>query len=121
MDGVVREMNAVMQSDGFSPASEYLREWKISYLLLSDIGYQTDILGKLVTEFGRVCERRKLRVKVGKSKVMKCVRNPDGGRMTVRLNGKLLEEVENFRYLGVAYNSKWESGGGSWRQSERSK
>ena len=28
-----------------------------------------------MTEFGRVCERRKLRVNVGKSKVMRCTRN----------------------------------------------
>ena len=29
-------------------------------------------LCRLVTEFGRVCERRKLRVNVDKSKVMRC-------------------------------------------------
>ena len=29
-------------------------------------------LCKLVTEFGRVCERSKLRVNVGESKVMRC-------------------------------------------------
>ena len=29
-------------------------------------------LCQLVTEFGRVCDRRKLRVNVGKSKVMRC-------------------------------------------------
>ena len=29
-------------------------------------------LCRLVSEFGRVCERRKLRVNVGKSKVMRC-------------------------------------------------
>ena len=33
---------------------------------------------QLVTEFGRVCERRKLRVNVGKSKVMRSTRNEDG-------------------------------------------
>ena len=27
---------------------------------------------RLVNEFGRICERRKLRVNVGKSKVMRC-------------------------------------------------
>ena len=29
-------------------------------------------LCKLVSEFGRVCEKRKLRVNVGKSKLMRC-------------------------------------------------
>ena len=40
-------------------------------------------LCQLVTEFGRVCERRKLRVNVGKSKVMRYTRNEDGARLNV--------------------------------------
>ena len=35
-------------------------------------------LYRLVSEFGRVCERRKLRVNVGKSKVMRCSRYGSG-------------------------------------------
>ena len=57
-------------------------------------------LCQLATEFGRVCERRKLRVNVGKSKVMKCTRNEDGARMNVLLNGEALEEVDQVKYLG---------------------
>ena len=57
-------------------------------------------LCQLVTEFGRVCERRKLRVNVGKSKVMRCTRNEDGARLNVMLNGEALEEVDQFKYLG---------------------
>ena len=57
-------------------------------------------LYKLVSEFGRVCKRRKLRVTVGKSKVMRCSRNGNGGRMHVRLNGEPLQEVDCFKYLG---------------------
>ena len=45
----------------------------------------------LVSEFGRVCERRKLRVNVGKSKVMRCSRYGNEGRMQVILNGEPLE------------------------------
>ena len=56
-------------------------------------------LCQLVTEFGRVCERRKLRVNVGKSKVIRCTRNEDGARQNVMLNGEALE-VDKFRYLG---------------------
>ena len=33
---------------------------------------------RLVTEFGRVCEKRKLCVNVGKSKVMRCSREANG-------------------------------------------
>ncbi len=35
------------------------------------------------------------------SKVMKCTRMVDGKRMNVVLNGKLLEEIECFKYLGL--------------------
>ena len=57
-------------------------------------------LCQLVTEFGRVCERRKLRVNVGKSKIMRCTRNEDGARLNVMLIGVALEEVDQFKYLG---------------------
>ena len=47
-----------------------------------------------------VCERRKLRVNVGKNKVMRCTKNEDGARLNVMLNGEALEEVDHFKYLG---------------------
>ena len=53
-----------------------------------------------MSEFGRVCERRKLKVNVGKSKVMRCNRYGNGDRMHVILNGEPLEEVDCFKYLG---------------------
>ena len=49
--------------------------------------------------FGRVCER-KLKVNVGKSKVMRCSRYGNRDRMHVILNGEPLEEVGCFKYLG---------------------
>ena len=49
-----------------------------------------------MSEFGRVHERRKLRMNIGKSKVMRCSRYGNGGRM---LNGEPLEEVDCFKYL----------------------
>ena len=55
-------------------------------------------LRRLVSEFGRVCERRKLRINVGKSKVIRCSRYGNGGRHVV-LNGETLEEVDRFKYL----------------------
>ena len=54
----------------------------------------------MVNEFGRVCEKRKLGVNVGKSKVMRCLRYGNGGPMYVILNGEPLEEVDCFKYLG---------------------
>ena len=44
-------------------------------------------LGRLVSEFGRAYERRKLRVNVGKSKVMRCSRYENGGRVENGKNG----------------------------------
>ena len=53
-----------------------------------------------MSEFGRVCERRKLRVNGGKSNVMRCSRYCNGGRMHLILKGEPLEEVDCFKYLG---------------------
>ena len=53
-----------------------------------------------MSQFDRVCERRKLRVNVGKSKVTRCSRYWNGDRMHVVLNGEPLEEVDCFKYLG---------------------
>ena len=53
-----------------------------------------------MSEFCRVCKRRKLRVNVGKSKDMMCSRYGNGGLMHVILNDEPLEEVDCFKYLG---------------------
>ena len=57
-------------------------------------------LCQLVKEVGRVCKRRKLHVNVGKSKVMRCTNREDGNRLNVTLDGEVLEEVDQFKYLG---------------------
>ena len=48
-------------------------EWELNQLLFADdtvvVADSERKLCQLLTEFGRVCERRKLRVNVGKSKV----------------------------------------------------
>ena len=89
-------------------------EWELNQLLFTDdtvvVADSERKLCQLVTEFGRVCERRKLRVNVGKSKVMRCTRNVDGARLNVMLNGEALEEVDQFKYLGSNYSFKWRSG-----------
>ena len=43
-------------------------------------------LSGLVSEFGRLCGRRKLRVNVGNGQVMSCCSYVNVGRMSVRLN-----------------------------------
>ena len=71
-------------------------------------------LCRLVSEFGRVCEIRKLRVNVGKSNVMRCSRYGNGDRMHVILNSEPLEEVDCFKYLG----SQVAADGGCGTQNE---
>ena len=56
-------------------------------------------LCRLVSEFGRACERIKLRVNVGKSKVMRWSRYGNRGSMHVILSGEPLEEADYLKYL----------------------
>ena len=57
-------------------------------------------LERLVEEFGRVCRRRKLKVNVSKSKVMRSARNGIVGEMNIMMDGKVLEKVKVLKYLG---------------------
>ena len=52
------------------------------------------------TKIGVMCESRKLRVNMGKSKVLVCSREGGQAELRVRLNGELLGEVESFKYQG---------------------
>ena len=73
----------------------------INQLLFEDdtalVADSEDKLCRLVSEFCRVCERRKLRVNVGKSKIKRFSRYGNGGPMHVILNGEQLEEVDCFK------------------------
>ena len=57
--------------------------FEINPLLFADdtavVANSEEKLCRLVSEFGRVCKRRKLRVNVGKSKVMSCSRYGNEG------------------------------------------
>lgn len=71
----------------------------ICYVLIG--GILKGKLQELVSEFVRMFERRKLRVNVNRSKV---IRFSSGNRQvswSMSLNGRYLEEVKWFRYLGV--------------------
>ena len=104
IDGVVREVNACVLGRGLGLVDERDCMWELNQLLFADdtvfVADSEEKLCRLVAEFGRVCERRKLRVNVGKSKVMRCTRGEEGARMNVILNGEVLEEVDKFKYLG---------------------
>ena len=104
MDGMVRGVNARVLGKGLELLSVNDGRFEINQLAFADdaalVADSEQKLCRLVTEFDRVCERRKLRVNVGKSKVMRCSRHVNVGRMNVRLNGDQLKEVEYFKYLG---------------------
>ena len=104
VDGVVREVNVRMLGKGLELLSANGGRFEINQLLFADdtaqVADSEEKLCRLVCEFGRVYERRKLRVNVGKSKAMRCSRYDNGDRMHVILNGEHLEEVDCFKYLG---------------------
>ena len=63
-------------------------------------------LRQLILEFCRACEKRKLRVNIDKSKVLKCSREGIIGDLAIGINGELIEEVKNFKYLGSQISVK---------------
>ena len=91
MDGVVREVNARVLGKGLEMMSVNGGRFEINQLLFADdtalVADSEEKLCRLVSEYGRV-ERRKLKVNVGKSKVMRCSRYGNGDRMHVILNGE---------------------------------
>ena len=100
VDGVVRAVGVRKLGVGV----EMNGGMKVSQLLFADdtvlVANSEAMLSRLVKEFGRVCERRKLKVNVGKSKVMVCSRNGNGNVLNVELDGERLETVDCFKYLG---------------------
>ena len=74
--------------------------FQINQLLFADdtalVADSEEKLCRLVSELGRVCERRRLRINVRQSKVIRCSRYGNRGRMQVVLS-RLLEEVDCFK------------------------
>ena len=94
-------MNVRVLGQGLELLSSNGGRFEINQLLFADdtavVADSEEKLGRLVSEFGSVCERRKLRVNVGKNKVMRCSRYGNGDRVHVILNGEPLEEVDYFK------------------------
>ena len=94
MDGVVRQVNARVLMKELQ-LSVNGGKFEINQLLIADdaalVADSEEKLCRLVREFGRVCRRRKLRVTVGKSKVLRYPWYGNGGRIHVKLNGEQLE------------------------------
>ena len=82
MDGVVREVNFRLLGRGLDLLSANGGRFEINQVLFADdtalLADSEEKLCRLVSEFVRVCERRKLRVNVDKSKVMRYSRYGNG-------------------------------------------
>ena len=83
MDGAVREVNVKVLGKRVELLSANGGRFEINQLLFADdtalVADSEEKLCRLVSEFGIVCERRKLRVNVGKSEDMRCSRYGNGG------------------------------------------
>jgi hypothetical protein len=105
IDGVVREVNSRLMEIRVALVSDKDREWRLNQVLYLDdtaiVADKKSKLQSLVTEFGKLCERRKLSVHVAKSKVMRVMRRENADNLNITVNRVRLEEVECFRYLGV--------------------
>ena len=98
MDGVVRKVNVRKLGKGLELMGANGGWFEINLLLFSDatalVADSEEKLCRLVSEFGKVCERRKLTVNAANSKIMRCSRYGNGGsnacdtkRRTVRGRG----------------------------------
>ena len=78
MDGVVRAVNGRVLGKGLELVRVNDIRFEINQLLFTDdaalVADSEQKLCRSVTEFVRVCERRKLRTNVRKSKVVRCSR-----------------------------------------------
>ena len=76
IDGVVREVNVTVIVKGLKLLSANGGRFEIYQLLFTDdaalLTDSEEKLCRLVNEFGKVCERRKLIVNIGKTKVLMC-------------------------------------------------
>ena len=111
MDGVMKEVRERAGDVGVTLCdSQRNEEWKVEWLMFADdtvlLGDSEEKLNRLVQEFGSVCQRRKLTVNEGKSKVMRVGKNGEVNEVNVNMNDRRMEEVETYRYLGVDVSSE---------------
>src|SRR5256885_8705101 len=102
---LVRGVMRKVDGNGASVKDLRNRELEVKVILFEDdtalIADTEEGFQKMVTVFGKECEQRSLRVNVEKSKVMICGGEEEETMLNVKLYGRKMEEVKNFRYLGV--------------------
>ena len=105
MDGVMKEVREAVGDVGKALwDARSNSEWKVEWLMFANdtvlVGVSEEKLERLVQEFVSVCRRWKLTVNEDKSKVMRIGKNGEENEVNVSLNGRRMEEVETYRYLG---------------------
>ena len=110
MDAAMKEIREKVGVVGVTLQDERRNiEWKVGCLMFADdtvlLGDSEEKLERLVQEFGRVCQSRKLSVNETKSNFMKIEKNGEGYGVNISLNGRRMEEDETYRYQGVDISS----------------
>ena len=102
-------MKEVREKAGDVGVTLWYVEWKVDWLMFADdtvlLGDSEEKLERLVQEFRRVCQRKKLSVNETKSKIMKIGKNGEENGVNISLNDRRMEEVETYRYLRVDITS----------------
>jgi hypothetical protein len=97
IDEVVREVNGRVMEQGAALMSDSGVECQVNQILYADdtslLADKECKLNNLVSEFGRICERRKLSVNVAKCKVMSVTRRENVGNIAITLNKIRKQEV----------------------------
>jgi hypothetical protein len=98
-------MSGELQSNGErNCGSDNDGKWQLNQILYTDdttlVADKESKLQSLVTEFGKIYERRKLPGNAAKSKVMRVTRRGNSDNINITVNGVRME-VECFGYLGV--------------------
>ena len=108
MDGVMKEVRMRINGMGIGLERDGI-EWTLSDLMYADdvvfMAKSERELSVMIQNFDYVCKRRGLKVNVDKSKVMIVGENVDHA-CEVRMNGHVLERVNDFKYLGSVVNDR---------------
>jgi len=115
MDKIMNEINREVNEIGAVLGRERGDErWKMRMILFADdtvlMADSERELQVLIECYDRVCKTKNVNINVGKSKVMKCRKNGGMDGMDIRLNGRAMEQVDKWQYLGVIVSNK--GGGG---------
>jgi len=113
MDKIVKEINREVDDIGTVLGRVGVDErWKMRMILFADdtvLMTETEReLQVLIECYDRVCKTKNVSINIGKSKVMRCRKQGGMDGMDIRLNGRVMEEVDKWQYLGVIVTNKGE-------------